>query len=146
MTGSGVGWEFLHLGMPGNHGADMTPNPSRLHRSGGTSPRSLGIMKRLCYLLAVMACSFAGNIGAQSNIQPQSGLVPTEETAVAIAIAVFTPIFGADRIKEQQPFHATLRSGVWHVSGSLPPGTRGGTAEAAIERKDGRILRVWHGR
>ncbi|XHS80499.1 NTF2 fold immunity protein [Burkholderiaceae bacterium UC74_6] len=73
-------------------------------------------------------------------------MVPTEETAVEIAVAVFKPIYGADKITSQQPFQASLKSGVWHVSGSLPPGFRGGTAEAEIAQRDGRILRVWHGR
>lgn len=77
--------------------------------------------------------------------QPAAGLVPTEETAVAIATAVFVPIFGAEKIQAQMPFHATLRSGVWHVSGTLPAGTLGGTAEAEIDAKDGRILKVSHG-
>lgn len=72
-------------------------------------------------------------------------MVPTEETAVAIAIAVFKPIYGADKVNREKPFRASLKAGVWHVSGSLPPGAIGGTAEAEIAQQDGRVLRVWHG-
>jgi hypothetical protein len=103
-------------------------------------------MKTMRTLICCLALSIATAASAQSNIEPPSGLVPDEKTAIAIAVAVFIPIFGAEKIKQQQPFHAQLESGVWHVTGSIPPHFRGGTAEAEIERKDGRVIRVWHGR
>jgi len=95
-------------------------------------------------LVALLASLGSVSLYAQTSVEPQAGLVPTAETAIAIAVAVFKPIYGAESIASQQPFHATLRAGVWHVSGSLPAGMRGGTAQAEVNRKDGRILRVWH--
>jgi|HubBroStandDraft_4_1064222.scaffolds.fasta_scaffold397298_2 hypothetical protein len=78
--------------------------------------------------------------------QPKEGFVPTAEVAIAIAIAVWTPIYGADQISREKPYHAELLKGVWYVSGSLAPNTFGGVAEAQISKHDGRVLGVIHGK
>ena len=64
-----------------------------------------------------------------------------------------TAIFTDDRhpprrraIAQKKPFHATLKDGIWMVEGSLPKGWVGGVPEAEIAQKDGRILRVSHGK
>ena len=81
---------------------------------------------------------------------PDSGFVPNAATAVRIAEAVWIPIYGEAQIEKERPFTATLKNGVWTVIGSLeaPPGLEvvGGVALAEIARRDGRILRVGHGR
>ena len=76
---------------------------------------------------------------------PPSGMVPDAETAIAIAVAIWKPIYGAEEIQAQRPFKAKLTKGVWHVEGSLPPGIPGGVAEARISKTDGRVLYVLHG-
>jgi hypothetical protein len=80
------------------------------------------------------------------TVTRKEGYVPNRETAEKIAEAVWIPIYGKDNIDRQRPFGATLRNGVWYVCGSLPEGWFGGTAEAEISRKDGRILRISHGK
>jgi NTF2 fold immunity protein len=82
--------------------------------------------------------------GADARIEPSDGMLPDGETAVVIAVAIFKPIFGAEKIESQRPFHADLNGEVWHVYGSLPVGWLGGVAEAELSRKDGRVIRVWH--
>jgi hypothetical protein len=96
----------------------------------------------------VLACTLftASAFGADASFEPSGGMVPNAETAVDIAVAVFKPIYGADKIKSESPFQAEINGEVWHVYGSLPVGWKGGTAEAELSRKDGRILRVWHGK
>lgn len=99
----------------------------------------------VCVLL-ISASSFAAN-----SFTPKEGFVPDEATAIAIAVAVWGPIYGAEKIQGERPFVATLSNGVWHVSGSLPkphPNSiaLGGVAEADIAKSDGRILRVIHGK
>lgn len=84
--------------------------------------------------------------GDDANYVPPGGYVPNEATAIAIAKAVWIPIYGRDQIESEAPFVATLDKGVWHVHGTLPKGYRGGTAEAVISRQDGRILQVLHGK
>jgi hypothetical protein len=77
---------------------------------------------------------------------PPAGFVPDSLTAVRIAEAVWTPIYGAAQIQGQRPFRASLHGDVWTVEGSLPQGWVGGVALAELSKRDGRILRVSHGR
>lgn len=79
------------------------------------------------------------------NVIPKQGYVPDEETAIKIAIAVWSPIYG-DEIKKQKPYKAVLENNIWHVSGTLPKNTLGGTAEAEIDKKTGQIIRISHGK
>ena len=81
---------------------------------------------------------------------PPNGFVPDEVTAIAIAIAVWNPIYGKEIIKKEVPYHATLKDGIWTVEGSLPKPPKGmlaagGVAIAEISKDNGRILRVSHG-
>ena len=82
----------------------------------------------------------------RANYKPKDGYVPDEETAIAVAVAVWNPIYGREKIEGEKPFHARLKNGVWTVTGSLPEGLDGGTAEADISKDDGRILRIIHGK
>jgi len=80
--------------------------------------------------------------------KPPGGYVPDEKTAIAIALAVWNPIYGEDQIKKEKPYKAELKDGVWYVRGSLPPSINivGGVAEAEISQDDARIIRVSHGK
>ena len=80
------------------------------------------------------------------SYMPPDGYVPDSATAARIAEAVWIPIYGADNIRRQRPYGAVLRDSVWTVFGYLPPNRLGGVAIAEISRRDGRILRVSHGR
>jgi hypothetical protein len=75
---------------------------------------------------------------------PPQGIVPDEETAVNIAKAVFAPIFTSEEIAKYNPYHAQFKDGVWIVYGTLKPGSRGGTPQLRMQKKDGRVLEVWH--
>jgi hypothetical protein len=77
--------------------------------------------------------------------KPKDGFVPDENAAIAIAVAVWTPIYGAKAIADEKPYRARLEGEVWRVEGSLPEGWRGGPATAIIEKTDGRVRAVWHG-
>jgi len=77
---------------------------------------------------------------------PPNGFVPDSGTAVRIAVAVWIPIYGASQIRSEQPYVATLKDGVWTVTGTLPRQYNlGGVAMARISKRDGRILFVLHG-
>lgn len=74
-----------------------------------------------------------------TGVQPKNGFVPDEETAIKIAEAVL--------LNNEGPFSAMLTTDeVWVVSGSVPRGAVGGAAYVEIFKKDGRILRVAHGK
>ena len=81
---------------------------------------------------------------------PKNGFVPDKATALKIAIAVWLPIYG-NVIYKEQPFNAVLENEIWTVSGSLPKATfggvtLGGVAVIRIQKKDGKILIVTHGK
>jgi hypothetical protein len=79
-------------------------------------------------------------------VQPKAGLVPDSKTAVSIAVAVWTPIYGERQIAGQKPYSAVLSDGKWTVRGSLPKDSVGGVAIAVISQTDGKVLRVSHGK
>jgi hypothetical protein len=87
----------------------------------------------------------AGPLPDGFTVKPKPGYVPDRATAVSIAKAVWYPIYGKDKIDNEQPFSAKLHDGVWTVEGSLPEGMLGGVAEIDISKDDGKVLRVSHG-
>jgi hypothetical protein len=105
---------------------------------------------------AVLACTVlvASELLGQ-GYKPASGYVPDSKTAVKIAEAVLAPIYGEKQIESERPFTATLKDGVWTVTGTLrcPDGKGGittscdgGVAEVRISRDDARILYMMHGK
>ncbi len=79
-----------------------------------------------------------------TTYKPKEGYVPDAATAIKIAEAVWTPIYGEETLKREKPFTARLAGGVWIVQGTLPEGWKGGTAYAEISKETGRILNVTH--
>lgn len=77
---------------------------------------------------------------------PPNGFVPDSITAVRIATAVWNPIYGERQIHGEEPYRASLRGGIWTVEGTLPADAIGGVAVAEIAKRDGRIVRVSHGK
>ncbi len=95
-------------------------------------------------LLPVVAMSVSGD-DSNGGYVPKEGFVPTKEVAIKIAVAVWEPIYGADKIANEKPYKAVLdEKGVWTVTGSLPEGAKGGVAEARIAKVDARIIAVMH--
>ncbi len=80
------------------------------------------------------------------NYLPSNGCVPDAKTAIVIAVAVWSPIYGAKHIVGEKPYKAVLLNGIWTVEGSLPKPMPGGVAIAEISKKDGRILNISHGK
>ncbi len=80
------------------------------------------------------------------SYMPPEGYVPDSATAVRIAEAVWIPIYGERHIRRERPYGAMLRDSVWHVYGHLPANYLGGVAVAEISKRDGRVLRVSHGK
>jgi len=98
-------------------------------------------------LTAVALVSLAFSLPAQEhNVRPPQGLVPDAKTAIAIAVAVWTPIYGEKKIAAEKPYTAKLTDGKWTVTGSLPKDWVGGVAIAVISKSDGQVLRVSHGK
>lgn len=81
----------------------------------------------------------------QHSYRPKDGFVPDEKTAIRVAEAVLTPIYGEKQIKSEEPFSAKLHSGTWIVSGTIAEGVEGGVAEIKISKRDGTVISVTHG-
>jgi hypothetical protein len=80
-----------------------------------------------------------------TNPGATNGYVPDAATAIRIAVAVWEPIYGEEKIAAEKPYRAKLlTNAVWKVEGSLPENTFGGIATALIDKEDGRILKVYH--
>ena len=76
------------------------------------------------------------------------GAVPNAESAIKIAVATWTPLYGERTIQAERPYTAKLEGDVWIVEGTfhsfgLP--AAGGVARAEISKADGRIIKVIHG-
>ena len=79
------------------------------------------------------------------GFKPKDGFVPDEKTAIAIAVAVWSPVYGEKEIQAEKPYRAILKNGIWHIEGTLPEATPGGVAVAEISKEDGRVIGVGHG-
>ena len=77
---------------------------------------------------------------------PKALIVPNQDVAKSIHLAVAGAIYGEEKVRSQQPFYAVRSGEFWVVSGSLPRKMLGGTAVTVIRAHNGEILRVTHGR
>jgi hypothetical protein len=75
---------------------------------------------------------------------PKIGVIPDEPTAVAVALAIFNPIWKKEYVDKFAPYRAQLRNNVWTVWGTLKSGSRGGTPQLRINKYDGKVLEIWH--
>ncbi len=98
----------------------------------------------ICACLAAVSACIAASAWEKLSYKPKNGFVPDERTAIAIAVAVWTPIYGEKQIAGEKPYKARLKDGIWTVEGSLPEGFLGGVAIAEIAKEDGRIIAVIH--
>jgi hypothetical protein len=87
-----------------------------------------------------------GGPSQRHNFKPREGYVPDATTAIRVAEAVLSPIYGQAQIESERPFSATLTGRTWKVQGHLPEEMFGGVAEVWIDKLDCRILRVTHGK
>lgn len=76
--------------------------------------------------------------------RPPAGFVPDSKTAVAIATAVLTPIYGKAKIDSEKPWHTGLNNDVWTVVGTFNGKGLGGEAVIQIDKRTGEIKFVEH--
>jgi hypothetical protein len=96
------------------------------------------ILRIVILSIAVGSIAPAGRAGGNS--------VPDEASAVRVAEKVLIPIYGRKQIESERPFTAKLHGNVWVVDGYLPPESDGGVAEVKIDKRNGRIIGVTHGK
>ena len=105
----------------------------------------------LCFSASLEARSYTensyespGSLGVFNHLL-KKGMVRDEKTALTIAIAIASSIYGKDEIESEKPFNVTLAKGVWTVTGSLPERAVGGVFIVKISQKTACILLVSHG-
>lgn len=86
------------------------------------------------------------NTFEQECLPPTHDVITDGETAVKITIAILEPIYGKEQIAREKPFKTILKNGVWTVEGTLSSNKIGGVAVVQINKEDGRILKVSHGK
>ncbi len=74
------------------------------------------------------------------SVQPTTGFIPDEATAVRVAEAMLEAVYGPKKLQEERPYSATLDGDAWLVRGSVPHGALGGTAVMRLSKSDGRVL------
>ena len=77
---------------------------------------------------------------------PENGYVPDEITAVLVAEAILVPIYGKAEIERQKPFVTSLSGNVWTITGSIPKNLLGGVFLIQINKQDGTVIRLTHGK
>jgi hypothetical protein len=74
------------------------------------------------------------------------GYVPDSTTAVQLAQIFFVRIYGK-KVLKKKPFVSTLKDGkIWMVDGTLEKGMDGGVPHIEIQKSDGKILALYHGK
>jgi hypothetical protein len=107
--------------------------------------------------IAISGCAIRPSANVPVNLEVADAWIsPTPETidtfvkdeqkAIEIALKSWIPIYGQQAIVDEKPFVAKLSKDVWHVHGSLPQNWDGGVAEAWISQKNGRVIKVAHGK
>jgi hypothetical protein len=105
-----------------------------------SSSRSLRV------LLLTLLCALP-LISQDFEYKPKNGFIPDEKTAIAVAEAVLSAVYGEEQIAQERPFSAKLTAGVWVVVGSSSSSSpNGGVAEIKISKQTGRIFGVTHGK
>lgn len=99
-------------------------------------------------LIALLLCPMvAVAVGHEEHsVKPDAGFIPNQVTATRVAEAILIPIYGEQQIESERPFSAQLDGSTWKVEGHLAPGVDGGVAEVWLDKRDGRILHVSHGK
>jgi len=97
----------------------------------------------ICFAAPMIPFAYAEQV---DGYRPSAGFVPNEETAIGIAEAVLFAIYGKENIERQKPYKVSFSEGLWTIKGSLPQSHVGGTFFIQIDKMDGTIKKVMHGR
>jgi hypothetical protein len=104
------------------------------------------VVRSIALTLSFILCCSTTSGGQRTQHRVAGDLVSRSETAIAIAKAVAEETYGSAAIAAQSPLAAMKEGTTWHVSGRLPAGTPGGVVEVWIAVRDGRVLRMTHGK
>jgi len=67
-------------------------------------------------------------------------------TAIAVAEPILFKIYGKKNIVNERPYESYHIDGYWYIGGTLPKNSKGGVFEIIISSKDGRVIKLIHGK
>ena len=73
-------------------------------------------------------------------------IIPDSVTAVGVAEKILFKIYGQSNIENQRPYEIYRVKNYWSISGTLPKDALGGTFLIIMDSRDGRIIRITHGK
>jgi NTF2 fold immunity protein len=74
-------------------------------------------------------------------------LIKEKETAISVAESILFNMYGRATITSERPYECYLIDGYWFISGTLPKKyENGGVFEIIISAKDGRVIKLAHGK
>lgn len=94
-----------------------------------------------------IALLYLCNAMAQKKTFTQKILIPDSTIAIDIALVYFKYIYGSENTNRFKPYTAKLMNDkVWIVTGYLPHNMLGGVPSIEIQRVDGKVLKITHGK
>ena len=83
--------------------------------------------------------------GGKSYVPP-NGYVPDKKTALRVAEAILTAVYGEQKVASERPLKISLvEDGAWLIWGTLDRRYLGGTAVIKLSKQTGRVLFLSHG-
>lgn len=73
-------------------------------------------------------------------------VIHNSKTAVEIAESILFPIYGKDNIIKQRPYDVNFTDGYYIIIGTFPKPQIGGTFIIIINSKDGKVIKLTHGK
>ena len=73
-------------------------------------------------------------------------VLPDKKTAISVAEPILFNGYGKDQIIAEKPYNVALIDGYWIMSGTLPDGYVGGTFLIVLSEKNGRVIKMTHGK
>jgi len=72
--------------------------------------------------------------------------IPDRKTAIEVAEPILFKGYGEDHIIGEKPYNVYSIDGYWILTGTLPKGYHGGTFLIILAAKDGRVIKIIHGK
>jgi hypothetical protein len=79
-------------------------------------------------------------------VDNKSLLIKDSLTAIKVAEPILFSIYGKEQIEEQKPYEIYLINNHWIISGVLPEDYVGGTFLIIIDGRNGKVIRITHGK
>jgi hypothetical protein len=99
-------------------------------------------------MLSLTSCkdTFDGYIGGKIK-NCDDCLVQNEETAVSIAEAILFETYGKSNIEKQRPYIINIKNdSIWVLDGTFNSICFGGTFHIELSSKNGKVLKIIHGK